>query len=238
MAHGMNSGRDREGMLRRVAIVLSSLPPSVAAQLIGSIEPGSKQAVRCAISTLEDVDPLERQRAFQAFQVSVQQENQTSGSQANLTSIHQTSDNRSSTDESTHTRKTGSAAARVVAGQHVRQNATPSTPELNAIGSNPLAFLNDVEDYILLRLLGGEHPQTVALVLASVSPEKAGRFLPMLDARTQTETLSRIGRLEGFPEAAIADFAEYFKQRIREHVRENSKSPGRTRGCDPSGDAV
>ncbi len=39
MADRRNSESDREAMLRRVAIVLSSLPAPVAAQLLGSIDP-------------------------------------------------------------------------------------------------------------------------------------------------------------------------------------------------------
>ena len=67
MAGVRNSGTDREAALRRVAIVLSSLPSSTTSALLGSIAPESKQALRRTMATLSDVDPLERQRALQAF---------------------------------------------------------------------------------------------------------------------------------------------------------------------------
>ncbi len=220
MADGQYSGRERDGMLRRVAIVLNSLPPSVAAELIGTVPPGSKQAVRRAMSTLQDVDPLERRRAFQAFQVSVEQQRQTGTSQAAEIPNHQPSRFDASSGGNTE-----SSAARVVSGHSIRQSST--SPTVAAAAASPMAFLNDVEDSVLLRLLRGEHPQTIALVFASVSPEKAGRVLPLLDARTQTETLGRIGRLQELPETAIADVAEHFKQRIREQGQDDSKSHGK-----------
>lgn len=222
MADGQYSGGERDGMLRRVAIVLSSLPPAVAAELIGTVPPGSKQAVRRAMSTLQDVDPLERRRAFQAFQVSIQQQSQSVKSQTAESTIHPSSGVVTSSE-----RDSDSSASRVVAGQSVRQATAWPTLESDTAAASPMAFLNVVEDSVLLRLLRGEHPQTIALVFASVSPEKAGRVLPLLDARTQTETLSRIGRLQELPEAAIADVAEHFKQRIREQGQDDPKSHGK-----------
>jgi flagellar motor switch protein FliG len=231
MAHGQNSGQERDSMLRRVAIVLSSLPPSVASKLVGSIAPDSKQEIHRAMTSLDDVDPLERSRAFHAFKVSIEQHH-------NLTGATQSTDHRATqqTNASNHgatnqgagdTRL--AAASRVVSGQMVREaNSAPKHPDHNDSSSAPMSFIEEVDDQVLLRLLAGEHPQTVALVMASISPERAGRVLPQLDARTQTETLHRIGRLEGIPDTAIADVAEHFKQRIAQQSNQQSQSLGRT----------
>ena len=70
MANGWNSGSDREAMLRRVAIVLSSLPGPVAADLLGEIDADTKKAVRRTMASLTDVDPLEQKRALHAFKIS------------------------------------------------------------------------------------------------------------------------------------------------------------------------
>ena len=72
MANGWDSGLEREAMLRRVAIVLSSLPAPVAANLLGEIDASTKVAVRRTMMSLADVDPLEQKRALHAFKVSVQ----------------------------------------------------------------------------------------------------------------------------------------------------------------------
>ncbi len=119
------------------------------------------------------------------------------------------------------------AASRVMAGDSVRQHSAPLNLASDGASVTPMSFLDDVEDQVLLQLLKGEHPQTIAVVLASIRPEQAGRILPQLDARTQTETLHRIGRLDGFPDAAITEVAEHFKQRIVEQTNLQTASPGR-----------
>ena len=65
---------EREAALRRIAIVLSSLPPAVATRLLGELDGNSKQLVRRTMTGLSDVDPLERKRAIQAFAGSVRQQ--------------------------------------------------------------------------------------------------------------------------------------------------------------------
>lgn len=250
MAHGQNSGQEREAMLRRVAIVLSSLPPTVASKLIGSIAPTSKQDIRRVMTSLEDVDPLERRRAFHAFKVSVEEQYHTFGPDPSLErqvpnrhpasdtgpthsglnhpgTRHAASANATAGASAGANHKGTTAASRVMAGDSVRQHSAPLNLASDGASVTPMSFLDDVEDQVLLQLLKGEHPQTIAVVLASIRPEQAGRILPQLDARTQTETLHRIGRLDGFPDAAITEVAEHFKQRIVEQTNLQTASPGR-----------
>ncbi len=182
MTHGPHSGGEQTGMLRRVAIVLSSLPPSVASELLGSMSNNARQSVHRAMSGLSDIDPLERRRAYHAFKTSMEQ-------------------------------------------QPPQQSEV--TASSNAATSQ-LLFLEEVGDQDLLELLVGEHPQTIAVVLASITPEKAGAILPRLDARTQTETLRRIGRLDTFPGEAIADVAELFQQRVSEKIDRGPRMPGQS----------
>lgn len=230
MAHGRNPEREHEGMLRRVAIVLSSLPSAVASELIGAMPPGSKEAVRRAMTTLTDIDPLERRRAFHAFKVSMEQQpsrNKSSGSRTPGSRAANGSSSRKSTDEP--------SGSRIVPGDSIREPSTPlnsQQPNLSASAtSGPagrLFFLEEVNDGALLQLLGGEHPQTIAVVLASISPEKAGQVLRQLDARSQTDTLRRIGRLDEFPDEAIAEIAEHFQQRVSQQIEQGPQAPGQS----------
>ena len=54
MANGWNSGQEREAMLRRVAIVLSSLPAPVASQLLSAVDPESRRDFWEALFELAD----------------------------------------------------------------------------------------------------------------------------------------------------------------------------------------
>lgn len=181
----------REAALRRVAIVLSSLPASVAAKLIGTIDQDAKQVIRRTMSTLSDVDPLERHRALVAFKTSVQK--------------------TPASDIDTFQ----SSSRPMLQPERAASPVLKSTPNTDATQSSPLAFLADVDDDSLVELLAGEHAQAVALVLASVAPPQAARLLPRLAPELRSSALSRLGRLGDIPDDAVAEIAEHFRNQVK-----------------------
>jgi flagellar motor switch protein FliG len=213
MANGWNSGQEREAMLRRVAIVLSSLPAPVASQLLSAVDPESTKAVRRTMTSLSDVDPLERQRALRAFKISVQQQPGPS---------HPS--NRSAVTEQDR----GLSDAGFARSEPTSRVVSPPIPDNRStqVETSPLSFLGDVDDDDLVRLLSAEHPQAIALVLASIAPAHAARILPHLDPRTRSDALSRVGRLGEIPEAAAAEVAEYFKNSLAQHNRVGTRASG------------
>jgi flagellar motor switch protein FliG len=215
MADRRNSELDREAMLRRIAIVLSSLPAPVAAQLLGSIDPQTKQAVRRTMTSLADVDPLERRRALRAFKVSVEKRPEVRNPETDPVR-----DNNAIEDE---VAVTASAETSHVASRVVSSTVSVTRP---AEDSLPLSFLGDVQDDILVSLLAIEHPQAVALVLASIAPAQAARVLPRLDPKIQADALSRIGRLGNIPEAAVAEIAEHFRHRLARRTGDGRNATG------------
>ena len=213
MAGGWNSGSDREAMLRRVAIVLTSLPAPIASKLLGSMGEKSNQAVRRTMSTLTDVDPLERQRAIQAFKVMFQRQPispETAVADGDALQI-----------------QTPAPAAGSPASSRVVPNASAIASDTQPLPRSPLSFLSNVEDRTLARLLTAEHPQTIAFVLASISPEQAARVLPQLGARLQQDTMSRIGRMGEIPDTAVAEVAEHFRSRLQAHKSSDRHALGR-----------
>lgn len=215
MSDRRTSESDREAMLRRVAIVLSSLPAPVAAQLLGSIDPQTKQAVRRTMTSLSDVDPLERRRALRAFKVSVEKLPNPNSPETNTAAKHNPIEDEVAISASPETSHVGS---RVV-------SSTVSVAR-SAEDSLPLSFLGDVQDDILVSLLAVEHPQAVALVLASIAPAQAARVLPRLDPKVQTDALARIGRLGNIPEAAVAEIAEHFQHRLAKSTGDGRSATG------------
>ncbi len=211
MADGWNSGLDREAMLRRVAIVLSSLPAPVAANLLGEIDENTKQAVRRTMTSLSDVDPLEHKRALHAFKISVQKPD------ASPDQFHSS---------------TAAESEPVVSGSVPQQAGNPVSRVVESGPDpqrpiHPFAFVEEVNEQALVELLGTEHPQTVAIVLASIQPEHAARILPRLDAGLQQEALTRIGRLGEIPAASVTDVAEHFRRSLANKSTLNSDSVGR-----------
>ncbi|MDG2221651.1 MAG: FliG C-terminal domain-containing protein [Rubripirellula sp.] len=205
MANGWNSDSDRDAMLRRVAIVLSSLPAPTANRLLGTMGDESRVAVRQTMTRLSDVDPLERQRAIQAFRVSIQQQPAAEASPA--------------TSDETVSRVMPAATVDVTSVATDQAKANSPVPD------SPLAFLSDVDDDLLCSLLVVEHPQAIALVLASIAPDQAARLLPRLDGGLRNDTLTRLGRLGEIPEAAAAEVAAHFRTRLSDQHR-NGKPTG------------
>jgi flagellar motor switch protein FliG len=197
----------REAAMRRVAIVLSSLPASVAAKLLGSVDQESKQTIRRTMATLSDVDPLERHRALIAFKASVQK------SPDHPVDTFQSSSNSISVSDS--------SASPVIKPSRDGRSAEPAAP---------LDFLADLDDDSLVNLMANEHAQAVALVLASVSPSQAARVLPRLAPELRSSALSRLGRLGDVPEAAVTEIAEHFHTRLQRQRRSTRASDSATTG--------
>jgi flagellar motor switch protein FliG len=212
MANTRHSESNREAMLRRVAIVLSSLPTNVASGLLGSIDPKTKQAVRRTMHSLEDVDPLERRRALQAFRVLLTErptENSIEPAQTGPDEV--VIGNTAAGDQ---------PKSRVVSSSAGERRESQSD-------SSPLAFLGDVDDDTLVGLLAAERAQTIALVLASIAPPQAARVLPRLSPQVQSDALSRIGRLDDVPETTVAEVAEHFRDRVAGHSGTHHRANGR-----------
>jgi flagellar motor switch protein FliG len=209
---------EREAALRRIAIVLSSLPPTVASRLLSELDANSKQMVRRTMTGLADVDPLERQRALQAFAGSVRKQQvptTASNDEIVLTSVKRPSvgssqGSSSRPDVSVHNQQTSSSTS---------SSSVPRSLEL----------LADMEDDVLLESVSGEHPQTVALLLASIAPAQAARLLPRLDPRLRSEAMGRIGRLGEIPVEMVDELAQHIINRIRPTKPASMSADGRRR---------
>ena len=76
------------------------------------------------------------------------------------------------------------------------------------MAGQPFEFLQAADARQVLSLLSGEHPQTVALVLAHLRPEHASAILAGLPAATQGEVAHRIALMERASPDVVAVVAE------------------------------
>jgi flagellar motor switch protein FliG len=210
----------RDARMRRVAILLSSLPAPIAGKLLGTIDPASKQSLRRTMTTLSDVDPMERHRVIEAFRVSIGRQSTDQFAAMN--------DEGDTFESSSQSGASKSQYGNGLQASPVLKNASPESTSANndADQNSPLAFLADVDDQSLADLLKDEHPQAVALVLASVPPQTAGRVLSLLPDQLRSQTISRIGRLGEIPTEAAADLATHFRSRIGENPSTKSNATG------------
>jgi flagellar motor switch protein FliG len=178
----------KEASMRRIAIVLASLPEPVAQRLLGSLQADSQRQVRAAINSLADVDPLERRRALDGFALSLRQGNSNTS--------------------------TSSDAAELVFSRNAVEGLSERSSSVSSEKSKPLDFLKDVDDDELLLHLTGELPQTLAIILASISPSQAARVLPRLDVHVRLEAMRRMANLQEIPTELVDDIGNQLRRRL------------------------
>lgn len=83
----------------------------------------------------------------------------------------------------------------------------------SVMAGQPFEFLQHADARQVLSLLTGEHPQTVALVLAHLRPEHASAILAGLPGDTQGEVAHRIALMERASPAVVTVVAENLQRK-------------------------
>ncbi|NND97010.1 MAG: hypothetical protein HKN47_06740 [Pirellulaceae bacterium] len=216
----------RESMLRRVAVFLSSLPAPTASKLLSGVDAQSRNIVNQAIATLAPVQLAEREEVLGSFKEGLHHDLEIRTSATLVESAGSVHDEINIGQDSKSPAATKSSGAMPRYRQSLASILPPS--ESTAPPQNsPFAFLADVAVDDLAELLGGEHPQTIALVLASIPPKQAAKVLPQLDTSVQNQTLSRIGRLDEATSAATTEVAAHLKQRLQTRRQAETAGSGK-----------
>jgi flagellar motor switch protein FliG len=92
----------------------------------------------------------------------------------------------------------------------------------------PFSNLKDVSDDEYMRLLIGEHPQTIALILSYTEPERASRLLSRFPLEAQSDIIMRIATLELPPISLITKVNEVVMAKIKTEGRRR-KTPAKKR---------
>ncbi|MBN1380279.1 MAG: flagellar motor switch protein FliG [Deltaproteobacteria bacterium] len=83
------------------------------------------------------------------------------------------------------------------------------------IGENPITEkLRDIDPKILMDFTRTEHPQTIALILAHLTPEQAAVMLEDFSGAMQTEITKRMATLKSVPQEFLEDVAETLEKEI------------------------
>lgn len=196
--------REKAAALRRVAIVLSSLPDVTARRLLASLEVDHQRAVRNAIHHLEDVDPLERRRALDGFTASIRSGRSSLAGQNDAAEVVLSS----------------AALHHDHARLHARSQSLSIAENGNSDRGNPTGhsfafqFLESIDDDAIAHRIKDEHPQTVAIILASISPRQAARLLGKLNVALRSETMRRLAKMDSPPDEVAEEIAAQLKQKL------------------------
>lgn len=209
-----------DASLRRVAIVLSSVPTSIASQLLQGIDSETQNRIQQYSKTLAGIEPAEREEILHDFREQM-------FSHRGIAATGPDGELYQDEFDVGGNRETGKAAnlLNTQVASVVSQWDLPRSFPSQRHSESPFDFLDDVDDDILVQLLSEEHPQTIALVFASITPKQAARVLPRLDTDVQNETVRRIGRLDDVPEATATDVAAHLRARALQ-LEQSDNHPG------------
>jgi len=205
--------RDKTAALRRVAIVLSSLPEATSKILLSNLGPEHQRSIRAAIGGLVDVDPLERRRALDGFKSSIRQGRSSLAGQNDAAEI------------------VFSKVAMRQADARDDRRTGGGGPEETVNASSPFAFLSEVDDDAIANRVKDEHPQTVAIILASIAPGQAARLLAKLGVGLRSDAMRRLAKLDYPPAEMVEEIAGQLKQRLVYRPKNGETETNRSHGA-------
>ncbi|KAA5543218.1 hypothetical protein FYK55_13155 [Roseiconus nitratireducens] len=211
--------RDHDIPVRQIAILLLALPKRTHRALLGQLSPLDKQRVVEKIDALGEVDPMEQYRVLSVMREQLHRETKSVESveseiqdeiligRARLAKKRSLSLARSREPVGTSGRPTSASHP-----SDPRDEASTQSGLQDSAG--PMDFLLRMHTNDAARLLHGESPQTIAVVLSSIEPHTAALLLPKMPEHLQAETLSRLARLGEVPPETVQEIAAHLRNRI------------------------
>jgi len=164
--------------LRKAAILVSSLDSPTADALLEQMSPDQAALVRRAIMDLDDIDPAEQQAVIEAFfrRGPAEPKPRAAGVELQLTSQ-----------------------------EHPSPAAPASTPRADNDSPPPFQLLHTAEFEAVMPALNREHPQTIAVVVAHLPPNRAAEVIARLPAAVQIDVVQRLTDLDDTDPEVLKD---------------------------------
>lgn len=176
--------------LRKASVVLIALGPDLSAGVLRHLKRDEIERITLEIARVRHVSPEVRDAVLAEFsQMIVAQESIAEG---------------------------GIEYAQQILQQALGpESATDVISRLMALLElQPFESLKDAEPAHLLQLLRNEHPQTIALVLAHLPPDRAGAVLSGLPAALQAQVAMRIASLDQASPEAVREVEAMLQARL------------------------
>lgn len=194
-ATAMSSQQDKSGEnamagARKTAILLVTLDKTMAGNILNRLDESMIESVTREIAHLQNVSTEERQAVVEEF--------------------HALALARSYSEVG------GLSYAKALLGQSLPEGDAKRIIEQieRQFYSKPFNFLQKAETESLLTFIVDEHPQTIALILAHLLPEKASEILVSLADEKKVEVVSRISHMEQTSPEVIKEVEHSLEQRL------------------------
>lgn len=104
----------------------------------------------------------------------------------------------------------------VVDGSLGKEKARAVYKELEKSKKNvPFGYLDGIDCNIIVNLIKGEHPQTIALILATLKFDKAAEILSDLPEQIQADVAMRIVKMDQVPKEVIQEVDQMLHKEVR-----------------------
>lgn len=182
---------DKISGVRKTAILLVSLDRNTAARILSKLDSTTVENVTREIAHLKSVSTEERQKVVEEF--------------------HGLALARSYMDAG------GLSYAKALLMQSFPVDSANKVIEQieRQFYSKPFNFLQKAETESLLTFIVDEHPQTIALILAHLPPQKASEILGGLSDEKKAEVVSRISKMDQTSPEVIKEVEESLEQRLQ-----------------------
>jgi flagellar motor switch protein FliG len=188
--------------LRKSAVLLLSLEQTVAAEILRHLETPQIEEISREIASLGAVSQVTRDEVIGEF--------------------YQLALARSSMDEGGW-----DYAKNLLSKSLPEEQARKIIEQVNqTIQSAPFSFLQKAESENLLTFIQDEHPQTIALILAHLKPNKASEILIGLPAQKQVEVVKRIANMEQTNPEVIKEVERGLEHRLSAMISQTFEKAG------------
>jgi flagellar motor switch protein FliG len=179
--------------LRKAAILVASLDMAAADAVLDQLTPEQARQVREIVLELDDIDQGEQQQVIDEF-----------------VQVGPKAPAKASAGVELDGRLAWLASRGPLESDETERSAAPAGP--------PFRFLQETEAEKLVRLLGSERPQTIALVLSHLSPVRAGAVLARLPENVQVDVIHRLVDLEETDPEILREVEEGLRSRLSQQV--------------------
>jgi len=187
---------------RKAAIMLISIDEDLAAVILSKLDKETVEVVTREIARLKNIRQEERDGVIEEFyQVALAKNLADSGGLSTARNLLQ----RTFTEEEANTML-----------QQVEKSMEAS----------PFAFLQRAETANLLTFIQGEHPQTIALILAHMPSSQGAEVLAGLPSKKQLEVVRRVANMEQTSPDVIAEVEKALESRLSSIVSQKFEKAG------------
>lgn len=176
----------------RAAVMMMLLDESQATQILGQLDPGELRILGERMCALGDIDPATISRTVNDFMGQAEQDGMPVGDRA----------------EQVHSLMIGAV------GEMKADNIMRSIQPAGRRKQSAVELAKWLDPEVLAKLLEGEHPQAIAVLLVQIDPDIAARVLHLLPAPDQPQVVHRIATLGAISAEALAMLEDLLERRI------------------------